>query len=116
MTLDEFLENESCRNAWITDGVLHVYLRRSYHSLGSHGAPTFDIANVNSDEMGSGQLWPFVERCRLGAGTRVLYFECVNSPELAASLEKRGWIKIQHDPEIDFANSYYLPAIPLRGR
>lgn len=55
MTLQEFLEADRLRNAWLREPRLSVYVRRGIHMIEHEGYRTLDIASIEVDDGFRGQ-------------------------------------------------------------
>lgn len=102
-TIQEFLASGR-RNAWVRDGQMNLFVRRSTRAVQSVAGPrvvqAFDLANMEQpqDLRGQGRLWALIEQLdrELPSGFQILYIESVLNDRLAASLRARPeWIEVQ---------------------
>ena len=91
--VDEFLKSKD-RNAWITDGIVDVYVRKSFRTIEGNNIHTFDIANIKieKENQGKGYFKDFIlylESLELN-----VYVESVYNEDLKSMLIKNGYKKV----------------------
>ena len=87
MTFDEFMRDSACRNEWVHEPGLSIYIRKT-------PAPCRDrwgdiqIANVTAAMPGAGAFTAFMDRIELGYS---VYVENVINMRLDTWLARRGY-------------------------
>ncbi len=107
MKLEEFLENKSCRNAWVKFRHMDIYVRRGQRMIDGQRLHVIDLANMETVDRfrGQGTLWDLVDLLRQDPEFEGLYVENVLNPQLDESLRERKWIQVASD---GFSSSYYM--------
>lgn len=85
-----FLREPMIKHAWMNYKHLTVYLRKSLHGVDGRVIQTWDIANVNSRQPGTGSFWELVKELH-ARSDRFVMIENVLTRRLANSLRKRGF-------------------------
>ena len=90
MTLGEFLES-SYRNMWIDYPGMKLYVRKGYHMIGGELGLWLDLANMEAEEPGTGNLDRLLGDIGELEGFEGIYVENVLTERLCCGLERRGF-------------------------
>lgn len=105
MSLQEFLES-SLRNAWIVDGFIDVYVRKSKRIIDGKMVDCFDVASVSvqEDQQGKGLFTDFM-RMVIERMDCCIYVESILNPAVERICESLGFTVVRNFEDV---NAYLL--------
>lgn len=97
MNLTEFIASD-CRNMWIEDDNIKVYVRKSTRFIEGEMKPFLDIASVLVDEQGKGTFTKFMTDAM--CTDKNLYVESIMNPIVLRICDKLGFTTVIKPDEI----------------